>query len=34
MLEETRCILYTFYKPFNQALAQLLNDSRFDYGPR
>ena len=34
MLEETRYILYTFYKPFNQALAQLLNDSRFDYGPR
>ena len=33
MFEETRTILYQFYKPFNRALAQLLNDSRFDYGP-
>ena len=33
MALETRYILYEFYKPFNQALARLLNDSRFDYGP-
>ena len=33
MLEETRYLLYTFYKPFNQALGQLMNDSGFDYGP-
>ena len=33
ILEETRYILYTFYKPFNQALALLLNDQSFDYGP-
>ena len=33
MLEETRYLLYRFYKPFNQALAKLMNDSRFDYGP-
>ena len=33
MFEETRYLLYTFYKPFNQALAKLLNDSSFDYGP-
>ena len=33
MLEETRYLLYAFYKPFNQALAQLLADPGFDYGP-
>ena len=32
MLEETRYLLYTFYKPFNQALARLLEDPSFDYG--
>ena len=33
MYEETRHLLYTFYKPFNQALAKLMEDQRFDYGP-
>ena len=33
MWEQTRYILYTFYKPFNQALANLLKDPKFDYGP-
>ena len=32
MLAETRYLLYMFYKPFNQVLAKLMNDSRFDYG--
>ena len=32
MLEETRYVLYKFYKPFNQALTSLLKDSKFDYG--
>ncbi|XP_052783018.1 carbohydrate sulfotransferase 15-like [Mya arenaria] len=28
----TRTLLYQFYKPFNEMLANLLKDSRFDYG--
>ena len=33
MWEQTRHILYQFYKPFNRALANLLEDPKFDYGP-
>ena len=33
IFEETRRLLYTFYKPFNQALAKLMEDPKFDYGP-
>ena len=33
LFEETRYLLYTFYKPFNQALARVMNDPNFDYGP-
>ena len=30
---KTRFVLYTFYKPFNRALATLLQNELFDYGP-
>ena len=34
MKEETRRILYDFYKPFNEELAELLGDEKFNYGLR
>ena len=34
MKDETRKLLYDFYKPFNDELARLLNDQRFNYDIR
>ena len=34
MKDETRKLLYDFYKPFNDELARLLNDQRFYYDIR
>ena len=31
MLETTRKLLNAFYKPYNQALATLLNDAKYRY---
>ena len=32
MMEETRKILYDFFKPFNEELARLAGDQKFNYG--
>ena len=32
MLPETRELLYQFYKPFNERLANVLGDELFNYG--
>jgi hypothetical protein len=34
MLDATRDILHAFYKPHNKQLSILLNDSKYNYGPR
>ena len=34
MKDETRNLLYEFYKPFNEELARLLHDQRFNFGIR
>ena len=34
MMEETRQILHEFYKPFNEELAQMAGDEKFNYGIR
>ena len=34
MKEETRQILYEFYRPFNEELAQMAGDEKFNYGIR
>ncbi|XP_053403110.1 carbohydrate sulfotransferase 15-like [Mercenaria mercenaria] len=34
MLEATRHILHEFYRPHNEQLSILLNDSKYNYGPR
>ena len=34
MKDETRKLLYEFYKPFNEELARLLHDQRFNFGIR
>ena len=32
MMEETRKILYDFFKPFNEEMARLSGDEKFNYG--
>ena len=34
MNEETRQLLYQFYKPFNEELAKLTGDEKLNYGIR
>ncbi|XP_053404995.1 carbohydrate sulfotransferase 15-like [Mercenaria mercenaria] len=34
MFESTRRLLYEFYKPHNEQLSVLLNDAKYNYGPR
>lgn len=34
MLASTRRLVYEFYKPHNELLADLLKDSKYNYGSR